>query len=116
MTTTVAFNEKIVSLREELNETAEKFLIENFKELFSAHKTLSEITWEHITTFPNKIGNQYQINANIKGVDSRSFEYSLVKSELELFMSNFDDNLMYNLFGEHVKVIVTKDGISIEDC
>lgn len=114
MTPTV-FNEKITSLREEINEAAEKFLIENFKKLFSNHKTLNEISWEHVITSSNKTGNQYHIDAEIKGIDSISFEHSLVKSELLLFMSNFDDNLMYNLFGDHVKIIVTRDGISIED-
>jgi len=115
------FKEQIDSLRKQIQETGEQFLIKNFKEIFKKHPYLTEVSWTGYTPYFNDGETCYYSSCHkdpeIEGEDCgrRTERYTNIKSDIREFMSLFDDDLMMDLFGDHVKIIVTKEGITVED-
>lgn len=118
-----SFKKQVEELRMKLQETGEQFLVEHFKETFNKHQNLKEVRWTQYTPFFND-GDECTFRSNhewadIEGVDGEldynSKEYKEIKENIREFLSQFDDELLRNLFGDHVEIIVTKEGISVEE-
>ena len=118
-----SFKKQVEDLRMKLQETGEQFLIEHFKETFIKHQNLKEVRWTQYTPYFND-GEECTFRSNhewadIIGVDGEldysSKEYKEIKENIREFLSQFDDELLRNLFGDHVEIVVTKEGISVEE-
>lgn len=118
-----SFKKQVEDLRMKLQETGEQFLLEHFKETFNKHQNLKEVRWTQYTPYFND-GEECTFRSNhewadIEGVDGEldydSKEYKEIKENIREFLSQFDDELLRNLFGDHVEIIVTKEGISVEE-
>lgn len=117
-----SFKKQVEDLRMKLQETGEQFLIEHFKETFNKHQNLKEVRWTQYTPYFND-GEECTFRSNhewadIIGVDGEldysSKEYKEIKENIREFLSQFDDELLRNLFGDHVEIVVTKEGINVE--
>lgn len=115
------FKKKIEDLRKQLQKTGEKFLIENFKEIFKNFPSLESISWSQYTPYFND-GEECEFSSNHeyadivgKGIEEGDDTHEAIQSYLNKIMSQFDDDLLESLFGDHVQLIVTKKGIKIEE-
>jgi hypothetical protein len=113
------FKAEVEELRMKLQKTGEQFLAQNFKELFEKYPKLETISWSQYTPYFND-GEECTFRSNhkyadIEGIDYNDKEYEIIEKELQDFMGQFDDELLCNLFGDHVQLVVSKEGISVED-
>lgn len=115
------FKEQVENLRVQLQETGEKFLIENFKETFEKYPKLERISWSQYTPYFND-GEECTFSSNHdyaeiegEGIKDGDETYRAIEEDINKFLSQFDDELLKSLFGDHVQIIVTKEGISIEE-
>ncbi len=114
-----AFKKQVEKLRGELQKVGEQFLIENFKKTFEKYPMLERVSWTQYTPYFND-GDECTFRSNheyadIEGLEYGTFQYEEVKKQVREFLSQLDDELMQGLFGNHVKLIVTKEGISINE-
>ena len=133
--------QNIEKLRKENKEKVESIFKSAALELFVEHPVLKSISWSQYTPYfndgdPCYFSSNYN-DATIKFVTSdesddedededdgwpEGFDKSSATPEqlkagkqVNKFLANFDDDDMETLFGDHVKVIITKDGIEVED-
>jgi hypothetical protein len=131
--------QNIEQLRNEAKTKVESIFKTAALELFVEYPDLKSISWSQYTPYFND-GDSCNFSSHhdyaaIKFVASNEdddedddddyqegFDESLATPEqlkagkaAESFLENFDDDDMENLFGDHVKVIITKDGIEVED-
>jgi hypothetical protein len=126
--------QNIEKLRKEAKAKVESIFKTAALELFVEYPDLKSISWSQYTPYFND-GDSCNFSSNhsyaaIKFVASNEDEdedyqegydkSSATPKQLkagkaaEEFLENFDDDDMENLFGDHVKVIITKDGIEVE--
>ncbi len=98
------------------------------KTLFDKHPKLKEYGWRQYTPYFND-GEPCTFRActddpDINGVDwwAENEDAGMTKAEFEaaandvaVFLSAFDDDVMEHLFGDHVRVKVTKKGAKVEE-
>jgi hypothetical protein len=115
------FKNKVEELRLQLQKTGEQFLAQNFKDLFERFPKLEKISWSQYTPYFND-GDECIFRSNHKHADieGEGLEYGTadlkeIESELSKFMSQFDNELLKNLFGDHVQLTVSKEGITVEE-
>ena len=110
-----SFKKQVEDLRMQLQKTGEQFLIEHFKETFAKYPNLKQVQWTQYTPYFND-GEECTFSSNhqwaeIEGIDGEldynSKEYKEIKENIREFLSQFDDELLKNLFGDHVEIIVT---------
>ena len=120
---------KEISQQKEVYEKKRKEMLQEFKnnmeilfkDLFEAVPSLKAVNWRQYTPYFNDGETCYYSSCHkdpeIEGEDCgrRTERYTNIKSDIREFMSLFDDDLMMDLFGDHVKIIVTKEGITVED-
>lgn len=117
----IEFKEQIKSLKEKLTHTGEQFLAKNFKNIFNKYPQLKSVSWTAYTPYFNDGDTcEYRSRHNdpefeIEGAEYGQPIYSEIRNELNKFLSQFDNDLMYELFGDHVQLVVSKEGISVED-
>ena len=116
-----AFKTQVEDLRMQLQHTGEQFLIEHFKEIFLKNPKLEKVSWSQYTPYFND-GEECTFSSNHEyadiegeGLEYGEPAYESIKNSIREFLSQFDDELMKNLFGDHVQLIVTKEGISVEE-
>lgn len=114
-----SFKNQVEELRMKLQETGEEFLVEQFKKTFEENPQLEKVTWSQYTPHFND-GEDCTFSSNhewaeIEGYDYDSKEYKSVKEDIREFLSQFDDDLLKHMFGDHVEITVTKEGISVEE-
>lgn len=115
------FKIQIDELREKLVHTGEQFLVKNFKEIFNNHPKLEEVRWTAYTPYFND-GEECTFRSGHKSPELEGKdlpydgkEYKEIENKIEEFMGQFDDDLMYDLFGDHVEIVVTAEGMSVEN-
>ena len=113
------FKKQVEDLRLQLQKTGEQFLAQNFKDLFERFPKLERISWSQYTPYFND-GDECTFRSNhryadIEGEGLKDSERKEVEAELKKFLSQFDDELLKNLFGDHVQLIVSKEGITVEE-
>lgn len=115
------FKKQVSELRMKLQKTGEQFLAQNFKILFSKYTKLESISWSQYTPHFNDgdecVFSSKHRYADIVGseLDEDSKEYEDIKKEFEDFMAQFDNDLLRDVFGDGVKMIVTREGITVEE-
>jgi hypothetical protein len=133
-----SIKKNIEKLRKEAKEKVESIFKTAALELFVEYPVLKSISWSQYTPYFNDgepcYFSSHHSYATIKFVTSdededederyedEGFDKSSATPEqlkagkqAEEFLDNFDDDDMENLFGDGVKVIITKDGIEVED-
>ena len=114
-----SIKENINKLRKEAKEKVESIFKTAALELFVKHPVLKSISWTQYTPYFNDGDPCYfssrHAYATIKFVTSDESEQLKAGKQVNKFLDNFDDDDMETLFGDGVKVIITKDGIEVED-
>ena len=116
-----AFKAQVEALREKLQVTGEQFLLEHFKNTFEKYPQLHSVSWSQYTPYFND-GDTCTFRSNHEyadiegdGLEYGKPEYEAIKKEIRTFLSQFDDDLLKALCGDHVQLVVTKEGISVEE-
>jgi hypothetical protein len=113
------FKAEVEELRVKLQKTGEQFLAQNFKELFEKYPKLETISWSQYTPYFNDgeecIFRSNHKYADIEGTELSDKEHDVIEEEIKQFMNQLDNELLKNLFGDHVQLVVSKEGISVED-
>lgn len=115
------FKKQVEELRLKLQETGEEFLVEHFKKTFEENPKLETVSWSQYTPYFND-GEECTFSSNHEWADIEgeglkydSPEYNKIKDDIREFLSQFDNDLLKHMFGDHVKIVITKEGISIEE-
>ena len=114
-------------LREQMQKQARVYFKEGCNKLFEKHPELDGFNWTEYTPYFND-GDTCEFSANtdypdiiVDGVEYGDYGESLGDKEHELqksvikFLSIFDNDDLLNMFGDHVKVFVTRDDVKVED-
>jgi hypothetical protein len=116
-----AFKAQVEDLREQLQKTGEKFLLENFKDTFKKYPQLDRVSWTQYTPYFND-GEECTFSSHHKwaeiegeGLEYGAAEYEDIKKFINDFLSQFDDELLKSMFGDHAQIVITKEGISVEE-
>lgn len=124
---------EIKDLKKKLKSQVKDVFYAAVKELFNEYPDLKSISWTGYTPYFND-GDTCEFSSNheypdINGVgdwadpteeEAEAYEKidKKVRDKMEkavrTFMKEWDDDDMYDLFGDHVQVTVTKKGISTE--
>lgn len=119
--------------QEKMKKDGKEFFLSVSKELFEQNPTLLKFGWIQYTPYYND-GDACVFSAHLEypkmlldGEDESEYEEerwfskdekdtkpAMVCDKVIEFLSQFDDNDMELLFGDHCEVIVTKDGIEVE--
>ena len=125
--------QKLKAVLDELRESARSYFKETVKALFEAHPILESFAWTQYTPYWND-GDETHFGVNdlceLNGEEDPSFSKWDAKTRksvpgsnplsqagyaLNELLCNIDDRDMESMFGNHVKVMVTKDNISIQE-
>lgn len=97
---------------ENLYAISEKYVgktLENEEEVRQNQAYVADGGYEHYKNA--KIG-EYGYVVNPQKYDEEAFQ---IVSNVKAFLQNFDDDILKAMFGDHVKVIVTRDGVNTEE-
>ena len=118
---------KLRELKEEFDVCAKEHFTEWAKDLFERYPPLNLISWTGYTpswndgdpTFFLSSHTYYSINSTeSEETDDEGFgekQLENLKEEVDKFISQFDDDDMERLFGNGVRVLVTKGGVEVEE-
>jgi hypothetical protein len=111
--------EQIEAVKGQMSEIGEKFFSKKFRDIFKKYPNLEEICWSAYTPYFND-GEPCVFSSNHNYAEF-SFhedkeENEEVESEVESFLSKFDDELMQVLLGDEVTITINKKGITISEC
>lgn len=116
-----AFKAQVEELRQKLQKVGEEFITQRLKEMFAKYPKLEKISWSQYTPYFND-GETCEFSSNHdyaeiegEGYSYQSEEHNEIEEEFSKFMSQFDDELLKNLFGDHVRIVVDREGITIEE-
>lgn len=125
-----SIREKIAKLQEEAKVESNKLFEQGSKQLFNDHSDLKAFSWSQYTPYfndgePCEFGSNHRYFAIAgQGNDLEDFgpyeerDWDISDSTykaVDSFLGQFNDDDMYNLFGDHVKVTVTKDGATVDE-
>ena len=124
MSKLVSLREQIAKLQKKAKAAAKELFHEGSVKLFEDNPDLVKITWRQYTPYFND-GDTCVFSANHTYADVFTKATSEDEDEclenvgdfpkVEEFLEQFTDDDMFALFGDHVKVIVTSEGIEVED-
>lgn len=118
--------------QEKMKNEGKQFFLNISKELFEQNPTLVKFGWRQYTPYYND-GDECVFSANLgyprmllSGQDEKDYDGVWFKSEdtsdeakvwnnVRTFLSQFDDGDVQSIFGDHVEVVVTKDGVEVEE-
>lgn len=118
---------QLEKLNNEFTEVAKTKFGEWAKDLFGRYPGLEQITWTAYTPYFNDGDPCYfrschtyaSINSDeCEEFDRENFteeEADKLEKEIYEFMSKFSDEDMERLFGDHVKVTLTKNGVDVDE-
>jgi hypothetical protein len=134
-----SIRQKIADAKQEMREASQQLFTEETKNVFQAHPLLSEFRWTQYTPYFND-GNECVFSAGtdtpgISMIDEDESEYFLecvavdkrVRGEqltsreaagldIVAFLQMFDEEILKEMFGDHVKIIVRRNGeLEIDD-
>lgn len=111
--------EQIESVKGQMSEIGEKFFSKKFKDIFKKYPNLEEICWSAFTPYFND-GEPCVFSSNHNYAEFSFHEdkedNEEAESEVESFLSKFDDELMQALLGDEVTITINKKGITISEC
>lgn len=117
--------------QEKMKTDGKQFFLNISKEVFEQNPTLVKFGWRQYTPYYND-GDECVFRASfdypnilLEGQDEDLYEEETwytekdaefpVWNNVKTFLSQFDDNDVQLLFGDHVQVSVTKDGVEVEE-
>ena len=116
---------KMREIQEELQENCKIFFKEESARLFEAYPELTSFSWTQYTPYFNDGDeclfsswyNYQTINGRFGENDDDSIPKELEKAfdAVNEFLSNFDEDILKEMFGDHAEVIVTKDKVEVEE-
>lgn len=132
---------KFTQVEKQLQEEGQEMLMEKFEEVFKAYPELTVVKWHQYTPYFNdgepcefSVGSFNVSNApDIENVTSwddyegeeegvfvtelwgKNKDYPILSEISSFASSTLGKSLFYKLFGDHVEVIVTPDGIDTEE-
>lgn len=123
-----ALKDQAVDLQKQIDKKLRPVFNEGVKQLFVDVPNLVEISWIAYTPYFNDgdsctFSSMHQ-DATINGAsewgdedEERTFPKLSEEEQKKVtdFLSIFDDDDMESMFGDHIKVIVTKDKVETED-
>ncbi len=124
---TSPFKARIKELRKQIETEAKEFFKTESKALFSQFDELKSFSWTQYTPYFNdgqectfsSNHNYPEINDRGEDDDGEEKETPAVSEKcdkaIEDFLGNFDDEDMEVMFGDHVKVTVTRKGVSTDE-
>lgn len=116
---------KIKELKDEKTKIIKQVFTEAAREIFVNHPGLTSFKWTQYTPYFNDGDacifsvNRYDIEVN--GAYSYEEESSSIESfeeiekEVRDFLGQFEEEDFLEMFGDHVQIAVTPDGIEVED-
>ena len=126
LSTLKAKRAEIAKQEAELLKESEKLFKKAVKDLFKENPTLESFSWTQYTPYFND-GDTCTFSANTDYPDvndiseydddgeGRKYDEELAKN-VTSFLSNFNEDDYESMFGDHVKVTITKDGkIDVSD-
>lgn len=125
---------QMAEFKETMKKNGRKFFSEQSKELFDKHPTLVKFGWIQYTPYWND-GEPCEFSAQLEsphmllvGQDDEVYEEeawfpddaeitdeSIAFRAIIEFLSQFDDEDVEILFGDHCQVTVTEDGVEVEE-
>lgn len=111
-----AFNKKA-------NDIGEDALKEAFKEVFDKHPSLYSISWRQYTPYFNDGDpcyfrvSEYEIEY-VEDEDDEAAandDQNKAAADVEKLFSDLDDDLLESILGDHIRVEVTAEGISVKE-
>ena len=103
--------EKMESVKEQMSEIGEKFFSKKFNEIFLKYPNLEEVSWNAYTPYFND-GEPCVFSSNHNYAEFSFYEDNEsneeIESEIESFLSKFDDELMLALLGDEVTITINK--------
>ncbi len=110
---------QIDSVKEKMSEIGESFFAKKFNDIFKKYPNLKEVSWNAYTPYFND-GEPCTFNSNHKyaGISffKKNKENEKAETEIEEFLSQFDDDLMLAFFDEEVSIKINNEGIEITEC
>jgi len=113
--------ERVSSLQEEIKSESQKLFNESMKEFFELFPSVKSISWNQYTPYFND-GDECRFSVNndvkINDYDDYDKQDEVPKNAFELasdIVGAIEDNTMLAMFGDHVKVTVTPNGVSTEE-
>ncbi len=106
---------------ETMRESAKRYFAEASKHLFDTHPELVSFSWTQYTPYFND-GDTCTFGANEVSEINEQESYDLEENSIlepalkdcGNFVSSFDDDDLEAMFGDHVRVICTRDGVDTE--
>ncbi len=128
-TTFKSLKKQLADLRKEYQKAGKAAFGEESKELFDAHPKMKHFGWRQYTPYFND-GEPCTFRActddpdindtewwtegdNAEGMTEA--EFKAAQKDVTTFLSAFDDDLLEHLFGDHVKVEVTRKGAKVHE-
>lgn len=124
---------QMAEFKEKMKQDGKQFFSDQSKELFEKHPTLVKFGWTQYTPYFND-GDTCYFSASLDypkfllvGMNEELYDEepyyskdeitdeSIVWNGIREFLSQFDDSDVELLFGDHCEVIVTKDGVEVEE-
>jgi len=112
------------SYLEKLRNTGEDALKEAFKEIFDKHPSIYSISWKQYTPYFND-GDPCYFRVgewDIEWADSEEDEeltedddQDKVIADVDGLFSLLSDDLLESVLGDHIRVVVTAEGISVDE-
>lgn len=110
------FKDNIQALRTRITEIGSKFLNDNCKDIFAKYPDLVSISWVAYTPYFNDGDTcYYRSRHNYPNLEGDLKNHSEIETEVKEFLSQFDDPLMFELFGDHAFITITREGTTIEE-
>lgn len=114
-------NAQIESLREVIRIKTEDYIKIGSQELFAKHPELETISWTQYTPyFMDGDTCYFSANTEYAEINGEEIEWdddkkNQMEKDVEDFLDTLDHDTLEDLFGDHVKVTITKDGVNVED-
>lgn len=112
---------KLEDMRKDYAAAAKDAFANEAKDLFAEHPGLKSFSWTQYAPYFND-GDPCTFSAHtdyphikFEGVESSRAPYEKAGLDVIKFLSAFDDNVLEELFGDSVKVVVTAEGTETEE-
>jgi hypothetical protein len=118
-----AFKEQYESARKTMMELSLVAFKEFTKDIFDKFPDVESFGWNEYTDYYND-GDTCEFHAHAdyeegiyingeSGYDEEYENFKEARSEIIEMMSNFDDDILYDLYGDHCKVTIHRDGKAV---
>ncbi len=115
---------KIKGLKDQIRQTSKDFFQEFSKELFKKWPTMDSFSWVQYTPHFND-GDDCYFGAEIEEPEINGDDYFDedeeedkvlydAQGDVAEFLSQFDEDDLEEMFGDHAKVVVTRKGVKVQ--